>query len=876
MKSKMMVATLVALAGTAHAQPTVSHGSVDVEFGPFTVTLRVGNGSFELDSPDVGLYDFLVPGTSDPAFPTSGGVLLTSASEIRDFSVDGSWNASAAANNGGWRVTTFDIGPFVDPVTMDVQGNGDDFPDQNVAEDLDSSFAFFPFGQNWNAAFANPASTVVNGPLAVGAGDVQLVTEANFAAYDASFPALVDLPDNAVPPFIPFDGSAAGKVIGRYALVLPQFNNVHREGILLASSPSGESQIVFPVQAQNDNDSYIAPYFDNLPQEKTMQVWVYDVNTSLAGEEADGVAFAYVPFGSTYTPSGGSAQPLPMGLINGTALFERAQGPVSFERTRSDGDAASLAWTEGELKVTGLDPTNSTLIAFASGGSNQSQDNIFTYEPNATNDGWLLQLRDGPTYSEDGLSPEFHAVHFVVLPDNADITAATPEQVPSNLTDFESTTLAASFTVESFSTSNGRGATFADEAAGFPADIQVTQIAGSSLFSLAGENRGDNALAIDGLLASPVLGVTIPQTSEIGRFTVTGGLSVDPAAGDTDTRVFSTEPQFAVSNFENRVVTENINNGGEINSNFVVAHFPIASGFPQQPEVSFIAGTINDAEVVPTATAADIGFATNEGVLFARTSGNFEGNAVVDVDASQFEIRIVDSDSLIDPASDAQDPVTGVDTDNSRLGWVALPYSTPGLIAAQVNADGSVANGTGGFSVTAQTIDVDTIQGDLTRSGTISQYTGYNIAIPGVDSNTDGVLLLQGIGDPTESADAGVQVFYEAASDGSFDVVAINVFDRDTANDPDILDIDADFQAPFMFAFIPFTGLPGEPIAPGCSPADLVEPFGVISQADVAEFVNLFFASDPRVAVLAAPTDVVSQADVGAFVDLFFAGCPTR
>ncbi|MEL6329992.1 MAG: right-handed parallel beta-helix repeat-containing protein [Planctomycetota bacterium] len=62
----------------------------------------------------------------------------------------------------------------------------------------------------------------------------------------------------------------------------------------------------------------------------------------------------------------------------------------------------------------------------------------------------------------------------------------------------------------------------------------------------------------------------------------------------------------------------------------------------------------------------------------------------------------------------------------------------------------------------------------------------------------------------------------------------------------------------------------------GCSPADLVPPFGVISQADVAAFVDLFFAGDPFVAGLAVPFDVVSQLDVAAFVDLFFAGCPAR
>ncbi|MEL6328686.1 MAG: hypothetical protein AAFR38_03410 [Planctomycetota bacterium] len=63
---------------------------------------------------------------------------------------------------------------------------------------------------------------------------------------------------------------------------------------------------------------------------------------------------------------------------------------------------------------------------------------------------------------------------------------------------------------------------------------------------------------------------------------------------------------------------------------------------------------------------------------------------------------------------------------------------------------------------------------------------------------------------------------------------------------------------------------------PPCSPIDLAEPFGVISQTDVDAFVSLFFADDPTVAALADPTDLVSQADVSAFVDLFFAGCPSR
>ncbi|MEL6329996.1 MAG: DUF5060 domain-containing protein [Planctomycetota bacterium] len=62
----------------------------------------------------------------------------------------------------------------------------------------------------------------------------------------------------------------------------------------------------------------------------------------------------------------------------------------------------------------------------------------------------------------------------------------------------------------------------------------------------------------------------------------------------------------------------------------------------------------------------------------------------------------------------------------------------------------------------------------------------------------------------------------------------------------------------------------------GCSAADLTQPFGVIGQADVAAFVDGFFANDSSAAQLALPFGVVSQADVAEFVRLFFEGCAAR
>ncbi|MEL6328841.1 MAG: hypothetical protein AAFR38_04210 [Planctomycetota bacterium] len=79
-----------------------------------------------------------------------------------------------------------------------------------------------------------------------------------------------------------------------------------------------------------------------------------------------------------------------------------------------------------------------------------------------------------------------------------------------------------------------------------------------------------------------------------------------------------------------------------------------------------------------------------------------------------------------------------------------------------------------------------------------------------------------------------------------------------------------DFVSPFTTGGVRITRVPGP-----CNDADLVFPFGRLTQLDAAEFVTLFFADDPAVAAFAEPTDIVNQADVDAFVALFFQGCPS-
>jgi uncharacterized protein (DUF433 family) len=63
------------------------------------------------------------------------------------------------------------------------------------------------------------------------------------------------------------------------------------------------------------------------------------------------------------------------------------------------------------------------------------------------------------------------------------------------------------------------------------------------------------------------------------------------------------------------------------------------------------------------------------------------------------------------------------------------------------------------------------------------------------------------------------------------------------------------------------------PLPSGCTIADLVEPFGQLTFADIGAFVSAF-NSGSSVADLAEPFGQLTFADIGAFVAAFNAGCP--
>ena len=63
------------------------------------------------------------------------------------------------------------------------------------------------------------------------------------------------------------------------------------------------------------------------------------------------------------------------------------------------------------------------------------------------------------------------------------------------------------------------------------------------------------------------------------------------------------------------------------------------------------------------------------------------------------------------------------------------------------------------------------------------------------------------------------------------------------------------------------------PSGPGCGPADLAPPAGVLDLSDISAFVGAFTAGDTR-ADIADPPGVLDLADISAFVGSFTAGCP--
>lgn len=255
------------------------------------------------------------------------------------------------------------------------------------------------------------------------------------------------------------------------------------------------------------------------------------------------------------------------------------------------------------------------------------------------------------------------------------------------------------------------------------------------------------------------------------------------------------------------------------------------------------------------------GLSPDNAMLFmdSNFSGN-DDNFINIIEASQGDSAgwqyIIRKDEDIDPQGD--DSTVWAPKSQEQYSFIALPYSTPNLIGAKVNGDGSVAMGTdaSGFTVT--------------RTGTGE----YALQISGV-AGERGSLLLQPIEVAPNNADLPWNNFmsyeYDAANNRYVIqsrktelVIGANPFDEEYP----LVD------SAFYVAYVSFDR---PPVGPGfslaCNPADLAAPFGQLTFADISAFLSAFTSADPA-ADLAPPSGQFTFADISAFLTAFSAGCP--
>ncbi|MEM0983531.1 MAG: GC-type dockerin domain-anchored protein, partial [Planctomycetota bacterium] len=750
----------------------------------------------------------------------------------------------------------------------------------------------------------------------------ELISESDFPAFDAGtlspsegMGAIIDLPDNYAFPFTGDDSSE-----GRHLLLFPEgdFADVERQGVLFAASPNGESQVVHPVQGSNIDFGFTSGnpnrYFDSIPGGQTVELWVYDVNSGFADFEEDSVSWVYLPFGTTVTRPGGT-ELLSMGIFDGggdgriesTQFIGQGVAPTVTTLV-SDGDAGG-AWLIAEVTHPEFNPTNSVFYAQGTGGSSQSQDNVFTYRINENNTGWIVETRDGPSAFFDALASSQYAFSYMFLPlDATDFDEGDGNIDPNN--PFVSSATAALFKTDEYNGGNGFDGVRASKV--FGGDIE-----------LVSNNRGDFGFNVDGLSSSIDDGFIYGQVAELGRQPYFLG-DFDDDINTDDTLGFGGLPAYFtvnqnVGNTQSGIALERLDNGFEGNANFAIAYIPDAAGFPQGFTETFGLGSgasqITDlAGNGLTVTDPVVDFDPAEGVLITGLiDTNFEAFASVSIDdqAGNYTLFSVEADSTFDPGNG--DPIQQ-DPEFNLASFTFFPYNTRDLVAGRIAADGTILGSTGGmspnFSVTAgsitEVVGPDTeftvsdgpgiepagfpgapastiipeimVTSQPRPSGDIitNTRTGYNLVIPGVDSNSDGVLLLQGVGSP--AAGEAVAMQYAPNADGSFDILAINPFSVDVPriNTPGNLaqgagyfDGDPTVQSEFMFVFIPNDGLVFEE-APVGNPLDF-DGNGVVNISDLFAFITAFTMTPPAPTTDFDGNGVINISDLFAFITAFTA-----
>ncbi|MCC7389092.1 MAG: hypothetical protein IT431_10025 [Phycisphaerales bacterium] len=503
----------------------------------------------------------------------------------------------------------------------------------------------------------------------------------------------------------------------------------------------------------------------------------HDNGDDADGQEQDPVAFAFIPDG---TPG------VTMGVFTGTARPLYTQGDFTFEMVGQPTDNGTY-----RLEIAGEDPSTGTLVVSPTtdfGGTNV--DNPVFVIPDAN--GWTITTRDVTGMGLQDIGSYQTVVHFAFFKTGVDITPGTPDQSYQARMDVAH---AARIAVTEYTPDNGFG------------DMSADREMGSDAITIAGDNLADIGMAFFNARHNAFIDNSL-DTSE-GLYLVSSSEFIRDNSGTGGISGWTT---CSFDNGEMHAHNASLA-GGEINSNFAAAFFPTDAGFDVQGDVQVLTDVTWEQAVDGTAGV--------DGVLIAINWDN--NNRIVNA--------VPNGPSYTLSAFEGAGGAPSLDWD---YGCVWFPYSTPDLVAGQIDAGAGTVSGTGNFSVS-------------TGSDQTWGFPVTKITIPGVDSRTDGVLMLCG-------TDGPFAMSWEAGEDGSFEVAGFDLVNENPG------------LAGFNFVYVPFEGLAaGE----GCV-ADW-NTDGTVNTQDFLAYLNSWTSGDSRADVNG--DGLVNTQDFLVYLNLWVAGC---
>jgi hypothetical protein len=446
-------------------------------------------------------------------------------------------------------------------------------------------------------------------------------------------------------------------------------------------------------------------------------------NGAETGGENDPAAFVFIPEG---TPD------VIMGRVSGSGrkLFAQGNYNVSIE-TGTTGS--------NRLIIPGQNNTTGTLIVTPHtelGGA--TVDNVLFVIPMGNY--WLIETRDiEPTSMNlQDIGAGDVLFHFAFFPNSGNPQPAVPPQdYARRLNDVVS----ARFDVIEFNGGNGLG------------DMRALRSIGSDALDVFGDNRGDVFISY--------LGARPAAYTNNGQDSLEGVMLGCPTEFFRSNALTGGVSGWSTFGFDNAAARTHVANGtSEMNSDFALAMFAATAGFQQGADISASLGV--SQITIP-------GDAATDGVLIATNWDNNNRTVSARPVGNAFELRFFEGETGI------------AATSSTEYGYVYLPYDTPGLIAGQVAADGTILSGTGGF--TTQLITHDSVP-------------AIEIQIDGSASVFAGIMLLT----PHENA---IAMAWEPTASGDF---AVGAYDLDSSSTR---------RVAFSFVYVPF-----ETPCPNC-PGDL-------------------------------------------------------